>query len=174
MNRTKIIVVGVLMAAVATIIQSIPAFLSESFALLTIFSTIPIYTAARTNPAAGAVSYVTTAVLVLFASSHEALFFLFTNGIVGISLGTTSFFKMKKIPALAASSGILTVALYIINYGIGFPVMGVTLPGPVIVQLITLLVFSVVYNFAYQIFADFVYKKIKSSGITDIGSNEMK
>ncbi len=172
MNRTKIIFIGALMAAVATVFQSIPALLSESFALLTTLSAIPVYLAARTNPAAGALSYFTTAVLVLFVSSHEALFFLFTNGVVGVSLGICCYLKQKKINTLVICAFVLTIALCIINYGIGYPVLGVPVPGVIIVQLLILFLFSLIYNYIFLAFADFVYKKIKDSGITDIGSSE--
>ena len=172
MNRTKIIATGVLMAAVATIIQGIPAFLSESFALLTLASAIPVYTAARSNPLSGAISYAATVLLLLFVDPGESLNFLLTNGVVGISQGFTSNFKLKKIPALAASSAALTVTSSIMNFGIGIPVLGVTLPGSAIIQILTTLLISAGYNFGYQIVADFVYQKLQSTGITDMGSKE--
>ncbi|MGB8451184.1 MAG: hypothetical protein WCD89_02530 [Anaerocolumna sp.] len=90
---------------------------------------------------------------------------------VGVSLGICCYFKLKKMITIAASSAVLTVALGIMNFGIGFPVLGVPIPGVIIVQLVILLVFSIIYNFVYMIFADFIYKKIRSSGITDIGAN---
>ncbi len=160
------------MAGIATIFQSIPFFLSEAFALLTILSAIPIYTAARTNPMSGALSYVVTVILVLFVSSHEALMFLFTNGVVGVSLGITSYLKLNKFLAVGISSVIQTIFLCILNYGIGISIFGVKIPGAIIIQLILILGFTLVYNFGYQAFADFIYKRIKTSGITDIGANE--
>lgn len=172
MNRTKIIATGVLMAAVATIIQGIPAFLSESFALLTLASAIPVYTAARSNPLSGAISYVATVLLLLFVDPGESLNFLLTNGVVGISQGLTSNFKLKKIPALAASSAALTVTSSIMNFGIGVPVLGVTLPGNAVIQLLATLVISAGYNFGYQMAADFIYQKLQSTGITDMGSKD--
>lgn len=172
MNRTKIIATGVLMAAVATIIQGIPAFLSESFALLTLASAIPVYTAARSNPLSGVISYAATVVLLLFVDPGESLNFLLTNGVVGISQGLTTNFKLKKIPALAVSSAALTVTSSIMNLGIGTPVLGVTLPGSAIIQILTTLVISAGYNFGYQIAADFIYQKLQSSGITDMGSKD--
>lgn len=174
MDRTKMIVIGVLMAAVATIIQSIPVFLSESFALLTLFSAIPVYTAARINPLAGVIAYAATAVLVLFASGQEALFFLFTNGVVGISQGTLSYLKLNKIPALVVSSAALTVTTTIMNLGIGMPVMGVELPGTKIVQIVMILVISAVYNFGFQAAGDVVYKNLESFGIIGEKTDDMK
>ncbi len=172
MNRTKIIVIGVIMAMIATVVQSIPAFLSQAFALLTIFSALPIYTAARTNPYAGVVAYLATVLLVLFVDPHEALSFLFTNGVVGFSLGICCNRKLKKLTTLGGSSAALAVTSGILNYGLGYPFLGVSIPGILPVQLVLLLLFSFVYNFIYLVFADFVYKKIKSSGITDIGSSQ--
>lgn len=172
MNRTKIIATGVLMAAVATIIQGIPTFLSESFALLTLVSAIPVYTAARSNPLSGVIAYAATVLLLLFIDPGESLNFLLTNGVVGISQGLTSNFKLKKIPSLAASSGALTVTSSIMNFGIGTPVLGVALPGSALIQIIITLLISAGYNFGYQMAADFVYQKLQSSGITDMGSKE--
>ncbi|WFR59293.1 hypothetical protein QA584_09460 [Anaerocolumna sp. AGMB13025] len=170
MDRIKIVVVGVVMAAVATIIQSIPAYLSESFALLTLFSSVPIYTAARTNPVSGAISYIATAILVFFSSADQALYFLFANGVVGASLGATNYFKLNKPITLAASTGALSLTSGILDFGFKQPFLGVDLPGNLIVKIIILIGASFAYNFGYSIFADFVYKKIGSSGINDIGS----
>lgn len=162
------------MAGIATIFQSIPFYLSEAFALLTILSAIPVYTAARTNPVSGALSYVITVILLLFVSPHEALMFLFTNGVVGLSLGSTSYFKLNKILSVGGSSVIQTIFLCILNYGLDISIFGIKIPGTIIIQLILILGSTMGYNFAYQAFADFIYKRIKTSGITDIGANEKK
>lgn len=174
MNRTKIIALGIIMAAVATIIQGIPVFLSEAFALLTLASAIPVYTASRSNPISGAISYAVTFVLLLFLDSGEALNFLLTNGVVGLSHGITSNFKIKKIPALGISSVALTITSAIMNFGLDTPVLGVVLPGSGLIQLVLMLVIAVGYNFGFHILADVVYQKLQTAGVTNKSEEEKK
>jgi hypothetical protein len=161
MNRTKIIVIGALMAAVAAMFQSLPVLLSEVFVLLTIISAIPIYIASRINPLSGILSYIVAFVLIFMVSTHEALFFMCTNGIVGLSLGLCRYYKLKKPIIILISSFTMTISLSIMNYGIGIPIFGTAIPGPLPVQVLILYVFSTSYNLIYLLASDAIYKKIK-------------
>ncbi|MBH1941860.1 hypothetical protein I5677_13235 [Mobilitalea sibirica] len=161
MNRTKMIVFGALMAALAAIIQSLPALLTEAVIFITIFSSIPIYIIARIKPTVGVLSYLVAAFLVMLISLHEALFFLFSNGVVGLSLGSCSYFMIRKLLLAVLSALMLTLSLCIINYGIGIMVFGSELPGALIVQIIIIFVFSCIYVSVYHIFADFIYRRFK-------------
>jgi len=161
MNRTKNIVIGAFMATLAAIFQTLPVLFSEAVVILTILSAVPIYTASRIKPALGVLSYFVASVLVLFVSAHEALFFLCTNGIIGVMLVSCRYYKQKKPIILLISSLAMTISLSFMNYIIGIPVFGVALPGVIIVQIILILLFSFTYNFIYLLFADFLFKRIK-------------
>jgi hypothetical protein len=128
-------------------------------------SAIPIYIASRINPAAGIMSYLVAAILISFVSTHEAVFFLCTNGAVGVSLGSCRYFKLKLPFVIIISSCILTITLSVMNFGIGIPVFGTQIPGAFIVQLLILLLFSSVYNLIYLLFNDFIFNRLKKMGI---------
>jgi len=157
MINTKTIVIGALFAAIAALLQLTPVFLSEMVLFLTIFSAVPIYIVSRINPKAVVLSYFVASMIVMLLSVHEGLFFLCTNGIIGLSLGICSYYtKMKGITWLI-SSLILTITLSILNYGIGIPVFGSTIPGIMIIQIGILFYFSFIYNIFCYYFSSFIY-----------------
>lgn len=160
--RTKTIVIGSLLASIAALFQLMPVFYSEVFLFLTIFSAVPIYLVARISPKAGLLSYIVAAMLVMIFSMHEGLFFLFTNGIVGLSLGICSFYTEKRRFICTLSSIILTIALVIINYGIGIPIFGSKIPGIMVVQIAIIFLVSTIYIISYYYFSSFIYRFIKN------------
>lgn len=147
--NTKTIVIGSLLAAIAAIFQLIPVFLTEGLVFLTILSAIPIYLISIINPKVGLLSYIITGILVMIFSIHEGLFFLCTNGVVGMSLGISSYYTKKKLIIWAISSITLTISLSIMNYGIGIPIFGFKIPGGIPIQVVILFVFSLIYNIIY-------------------------
>lgn len=160
--RTKTIVIGSLLASIAALFQLMPVFYSEVFLFLTIFSAVPIYLVARISPKAGLLSYIVAAMLVMIFSMHEGLFFLFTNGIVGLSLGICSFYTEKRRFICTLSSIILTIALVIINYGIGIPIFGSKIPGIMVVQIAIIFLVSTIYIISHYYFSSFIYRFIKN------------
>jgi riboflavin transporter FmnP len=164
MNRTKVIVIGALMAALAAVFQSLPVLLTEIFILLTILSAIPIYISSRINPLSGVLSYFVAATLIFMISTHEGLFFLCTNGVVGLSLGLCCYYRLKKPVLLLICAAVMTFSLSIMNYGIGIPIFGAAIPGPFPVQLLLLLLFSAVYSFIFLVASDFIYQRVHAAG----------
>lgn len=134
---------------------------SEIFVLLTLFSAVPIYIVSRINPKAGVLSYFVASLLVMLISTHEGIFFLCTNGIVGLSLGTCSYYTKKKILIWFISSLILTITLSFMNYVVGIPIFGAKIPGAMIIELVLIFVFSCVYNTIYYYFSNFIFKLLK-------------
>jgi hypothetical protein len=161
MINTKIIVTGALLAVIAALFQSVPVFFSEMLVLLTVFSAVPIYISSRINPKAGILSYFVAAILITLISTHEALLFLCTNGIVGVTLGISCYYTNKRAVIWLTSSLALTTALSIAYYGIGIPVFGAKLPGATMLQLGIILFFSLVYNIVYYYFSVFVFRLLK-------------
>ena len=146
MVNTKTLVIGALFAIMAALFQALPIIFSEVFVFLTIFSAIPIYVVARISPKAGVLSYVVAAMLLMIISTHEGLFFLCTNGIIGCSLGISRYYTNKKAIIWVCSSIALTMTLSIMNYGIGIPVFGTKIPGLLYFQLFILFLFYPKYN----------------------------
>lgn len=163
MMTTKNIIIGSLFAVIAALFQLIPFFFSEMFVLLTIFSAIPIYIVSRINPRTGVLSYFTACLLVMTLSVHEGLFFLSTNGIIGVSLGICSYYTRKKMIIWSISSIVLAFALIIINYGIGIPVLGMKIPGGILIQIGVIFSISIASNILYYYFASFIYSILKKN-----------
>ncbi len=161
--KTKTIVIGSLLAAMAAMFQLMPVFFSEAFLFITIFSAIPIYIVSRINPKAGIASYFVASMIVMTMSIHEGIFFLCTNGIVGLSLGICSFYTEKKLAIWTLSSFSLTIALSVMNYGIGIPIFGTVIPGAMLIQIAMILFISVVYIICYYYFSRFIYNAFKNS-----------
>lgn len=161
MINTKTLIIGSLFAVIAALFQLIPTLFSEVFVFFTIFSAVPIYIVSRINPKAGVLSYFVASMIVTLLSIHEALFFLFTNGIVGISLGICSHYTKVKTITWSLSSLVLTITLSIMNYGIGIPVFGSKIPGIIIIQIAIIFLFSIVYNVFYYYFSSFIFNLLK-------------
>lgn len=165
MFNTKIVVIGALFAAIAALFQLTPTLFSEAFVFFTIFSAVPIYIVSRINPKVGVLSYFVASMLVMLLSIHEGLFFLCTNGIVGISLGICSYYKKMKVITWFLSSLVLTVTLSIMNYGIGIPVFGIKIPGAMVIQIATIFLFSTIYNIFYYYFSSFIFNLVKKFNV---------
>ena len=163
MINTRTIVIGSLFAALAALFQLIPVFFSEVLVFLAIFSAVPIYIVSRVNPKAGILSYFVASMIVVILSLHEGLFFLCTNGAIGLSLGISSYYIRRKGAIWILSSIILTITLSIMNYGIGIPVFGSQIPGKIIIQIGIIFLFSTIYNIFYYYFADFIFKRLKKN-----------
>ena len=161
MINTKTLIIGSLFAVIAALFQLIPVLLSEVFVIFTIFSAVPIYIVSRINPKAGVLSYFVASMIVTLLSVHEGLFFLCTNGIVGISLGICSYYIKTRVTTWSLSSLVLTITLSIMNYGIGIPVFGSKIPGEIIIQIAILFLFSVIYNIFYYYFSSFIFNLLK-------------
>lgn len=160
--KARIIVISSLFAATAALFQLTPIFFSEFFIFLTIFSAIPIYIVSRIDSKAGILSYFVASMIVMTLSVHEGLFFLCTNGIIGLSLGICSNYTKKKAIIWLFSSIMLTITLSIINYGIGIPVFGIQVPGVMTVQIGIIFLVSVVCNVFYYYITSFVFKNLQN------------
>jgi hypothetical protein len=165
MFNTKLVVIGALFAAISALFQLIPALFSEAFVFLTIFSALPIYIVSRISPKAGILSYFVASMLIMLLSVHEGIFFLCTNGIVGISLGICSYYKEMKFSTWFLCSFMLTITLSIMNYGIGIPVFGTSMPGGMIIQIVTIFLFSIIYNIFYYYFSNYIFNILKKINI---------
>lgn len=167
MSNTKTIVLGSFLACLAALFQILPIFLSEVFVLLTMFSTIPIYIICRINPKIGVVATIASFLLVSLFSTHEALFFICTNGPVGASIGCCHHFINSKKLTIFISSIIVSCTLSIMNFIIGIPIFGAPLPGKFTVQILIIFIFSFIYNFIYYYFSALIFNKINKYTTVD-------
>lgn len=163
--ENKTLVVGALFAVIAALFQVIPVLFSEIFIFVTIFSAVPIFIVSRINPKAGFLSYIVASILVMLISTHEGLFFLCTNGVIGVSLGVCRYYTNRKTIIYIISSIALTLTLSIMNYGIGIHVLGTKIPGGMIIQLAILFLLSLICNILYYCFSDFIFRTLKKANV---------
>lgn len=160
MHETKTVVLGGLLACMAVLFQILPLFLSEAFAVLTMFSAIPVYIICRINPRIGISSTMVSFFLISLFTTHEALFFICTNGPIGASLGCCSHITSNKKFIIPISSFILSCTLSIMNFIIGIPIFGAPLPGTLVIQILVILVFSFIYSCIYLHLSNFIFKEL--------------
>ncbi|HYE11030.1 MAG TPA: hypothetical protein VEF53_12700 [Patescibacteria group bacterium] len=160
MNKTKLLVLGSLMACISALFQILPVFLSEAFIILTIFSAIPIYIITRLDPKIGLAAAIISFLLIGTFSIHEALFFLFANGPIGFTLGWCCSFTSRKLLIISISSMILSCTLSFLNFIIAVPIFGTPLSGTLITQILIIFTFSIIYTFIYLYFCQLVFRKL--------------
>lgn len=152
---------GSLLICLSAILQLLPTSFGEVFVIATILSAIPIYFLSRLNPKVGLIGYIIAGTLILMFNTHEGLFFLFTNGVVGFSIGTFSYMLKFKLLISIFSGMVLTLSLCIVNFIIGINVLGFNLPGNILTQIGILMAFSSIYCFLYLLLANFIYNYLK-------------
>jgi phage shock protein PspC (stress-responsive transcriptional regulator) len=157
LKNSKFLAIGGLCVCLAVLFQIIPVIFSELFVLTTMLSALPIYIISRINPKLGIVALIGAGIIIMSISTHKGLFFLCTNGPVGISLGTADYYFNKKALISLLSGVILTLTLSFMNYIIGIPVLGTSLPGNFIIQLTIIFLFSILYCFTYLHLARYIY-----------------
>ncbi|WP_315115105.1 hypothetical protein [uncultured Clostridium sp.] len=160
MVTTKRIIIGAFLICLSVIFQLTPVLFSEIFVFLTVLSGFPMYVISKISPKVGVMAYAISALVILCLSVHESIFFLCTNGIVGLSLGATSYYTNKKLPIVVIASITLTFTLSIINFIIGVPVFGVKIPFSIFIQLGIFFAFAIIYNSIYLRISKFLFKII--------------
>jgi hypothetical protein len=161
MDKTRAIAFGGIMTCTAVLLQCLPVFLTEAFVILTMLSALPIYIVTRIDSKTGIAALIASFILISLFSTHEALFFIFTNGPIGVVLGTLSCFKKKKSVVVLEASLVMTFTISIMNFLIGIPIFGTPIPGNLIIQIIILIMFSIVYSTLYLYFCEIVFNKIR-------------
>lgn len=160
MSRTKLIVLGAFCISLAVVFQIIPVLFSEIFVFVTMLSALPIYMIAKMNPKIGVAGYITAAILITLFSVHEGMFFLCTNGVVGLALGGTHYYTNKRSIIFSISAILLTLALSMMTFIIGIPVFGFVINANIFIQVCILLIFSLVYSIFYFYVSNLVFKII--------------
>lgn len=161
MYKTKILVLGAMMACISAAFQTLPVFLSEAFIILTAFSAIPVYIISRMNPKIGISTAITSFIIIGFFSLHESMLFIFTNGTIGVSLGCFTYYTSKRTIIIPASAVILSATLSIANFAIGIPIFGAPIPATQLIQILIIIAFALCYCIMYSFLCEFIFKKLK-------------
>jgi hypothetical protein len=148
-NNVKLIT-GSLLGAIAAIFQSAGLFGGVGY-IFSIMATGPIVLATLTSLRIGFLTYMVTGLLLMIIQPSEVLIFLFTTGLLGVSLGA-GFRKAKRqttvtfIGGLALATGIMAM-LYVFRFPVLGPGVSTTINAGVPAAIF---VFSIFYSFIWM------------------------
>jgi hypothetical protein len=161
MKTTKLIAIGGIMAVFSAFFQIIPVIFSELFTIATIFSTLPVYIVSRISPKTGVSTFAAASLLIFALSPHESLFFIFTNGIMGLCLGLCRYYSLTRIISVIVNSLALLITLNILITVFGINAFGTDIPLSFWVLSAAIFIFSLLYSLLYLLFAEFIYVRVK-------------
>jgi hypothetical protein len=140
--------------------QLIPVIFSHQYVLLAMFSAFPIYLITRISGPMGLIAFMAAGIGIFSISPHEGLFFLFTNGPIGLVVGLGMYLGKKSLGTLLIMSIILTITLSLLNFVLGIKVFGADIPGLLGMEVIFIFLFSLLYSTLFSYTAELIYKFI--------------
>ncbi|HYF74959.1 MAG TPA: hypothetical protein VD757_00110, partial [Candidatus Nitrosocosmicus sp.] len=90
MINKRLLVLCVILTVLAATLQALPRLLGDAFAFAAVLGGFPIYAAAHLHWAWGIAVYLAAAYLSSIVNMGEAMFFICSNGIIGLSLGISA------------------------------------------------------------------------------------
>jgi len=121
--KTMRLVVGGLLGSAAVIFQSAGVFTGIGF-ILSMMSTGPLVLASLVSLKIGVMTYFVSAFLLVMLQPSELLVFLFTTGLLGLSLGIGLKYLKKSVLTVAFAALNLTLGISLLLYVIKFPILG--------------------------------------------------
>lgn len=163
-RNTKMIL-GSLLGAIAAILQS--AGLIGGFGyLFSMMATGPIVLATIISARFGILTYAVTGLLLLVIQPSEVLVFLFTTGLLGVTLGL-GFKWSRRILSVTLIGGLsLTMGILLLLNLFHFPVLGPSLSSKVtFLSALAIAAFSLIYSW--------IWMRVSMSGMKQLNKRVM-
>ncbi|MCC3359252.1 hypothetical protein [Bacillus sp. REN16] len=154
-SKTVRIAVGALLGSISVIFQSAGIFTGVGY-LLSMMSTGPLVLASLLSLRMGAMTYFVTGFLLAMLQPSELLVFLFTTGLLGVSLGIGLKYLKKSIFIILFAALCLTLGISTLLYVLKFPIL-----GPSVTSHFNSMV--VLGTFAFSILYSWIWKKVSIS-----------
>jgi hypothetical protein len=139
-----------ILALSAALLQNISRIFGNALDFISILAGFPVYYAARLNWIPGVIVYITAAALSAALNIGEALFFICTNGLIGLSLGIIKG-RFRNINFVPVPSAILVIAmLFTVNYLFGISIFGYSSFNAPILQALVLFLPIYIYCYIYM------------------------
>ena len=162
-TKVKRLVLGSLLACMATVLQAAGGFLPGIGYFISPFATLPILIGAMFSIQMGVMSYFLTILLLFILFPSELVIFPFTTGVIGIGIGVAFSFFKKRLSIIFIGAILLTIGIMSLLYVFHFPVF-----GPVVSESYSFLtagsifIFSFLYSWLWVEMALFFFKKFKT------------
>ncbi len=149
MTIKRVLVYYVILVVLTSTLQAMPHISGAAFAFAAILGSFPVYIASRLNWVLGFAVYLTAAYISSLMNLGEALLFICTNGIIGLSLGIIKG-RIKSIYYVPVPSVMIVILmLFAVNYLLGISIFGYSQLKSPILQGFTLFLPLYIYCFIY-------------------------
>ncbi|MGM7719820.1 hypothetical protein [Metabacillus sp. Hm71] len=149
-SKTKRLVVGALLGSIAVIFQSAGIFTGIGY-ILSMMSTGPLVLACLLSLRIGVMTYFVTIFLLAMFQPSELLVFLFTTGLLGLSLGIGLKYLKRSIFIIPFAALCLTLGIMILLYGFKFPILGPSVTSQFSSMVILgTFIFSILYSWIWK------------------------
>lgn len=162
MLNKRVIILCIMLAVLAAVLQAVPRVLGSALMFAVILGGFPIYLAARINWACGVAVYLAAAYISSTVNPGEAIFFICTNGIIGLSLGILKD-RFKSIYSAPVPSALMVTAmLFAVNHLLGISIFSYSALKAPIPQALALFLPVYIYCLIYlqlAVYADTLLHK---------------
>ncbi|HWO95733.1 MAG TPA: hypothetical protein VNM45_05235 [Bacillus sp. (in: firmicutes)] len=149
-SKTMRLVVGALLGSIAVIFQSAGIFTGIGY-ILSMMSTGPLVLASLLSLRIGVMTYFVTIFLLAMFQPSELLVFLFTTGLLGLSLGIGLKYLKRSIFIIPFAALCLTLGISILLYGFKFSILGPSVTSHFSSMVILgTFTFSLLYSWAWK------------------------
>ncbi|MEH7380941.1 hypothetical protein V7138_10710 [Bacillus sp. JJ1533] len=155
-SKTMRIAVGALLGSIAVIFQSAGVFTGIGY-VLSMMSTGPLVLASLMSLRIGVMTYFVTSFLLAVLQPSELLVFLFTTGLLGVSLGIGLKYLKKSLFIILFAASSLTLGISLLLFVLKFPIL-----GPSVSSHFNSIV--ILGTFAFAILYSWIWKTISISG----------
>ncbi|WP_428909503.1 hypothetical protein [Niallia sp. Krafla_26] len=155
-SKTVRLVFGALLGSIAVILQSAGVFTGVGF-IFSMMSTGPLVLSSLLSLRIGVMTYFVTAFLLAVIQPSELLIFLFTTGLLGVSLGFGLKYLRRSVLIVLFAAFCLTLGITLLLYGFKFPIL-----GPSVETQFN--GFVIVGTFFFSFFYSWIWKEISLYG----------
>ncbi|WP_328019034.1 hypothetical protein [Heyndrickxia sporothermodurans] len=112
----------------------------------------------------GCLTYLLTNLLLLFIQPSELIIFPFTTGLLGISTGIAFTLFKKRLSIILFGGFSLSIGIFLLLFVFHFPVLGPASSQTIsLVFLVSIFIFSILYNWIWTEFGIVLLKKFPHS-----------
>ena len=149
-SKTMRLVLGALLGSIAVIFQSAGVFTGVGF-IMSMMSTGPLVLSSLLSLRIGVMTYFVTAILLAVIQPSELLVFLFTTGLLGLSLGVGLKYLKRSLLIISFAALCLTLGITILLYGLQFPILGPSISSQFNgIVILGTFVFSLLYSWIWK------------------------
>lgn len=163
LKKAKRLVLGSLLACLATLLQVAGGFLPGIGYFISPFATLPILIGAMFSLQMGVMSYFLTILLLFILFPGELVIFPFTTGLLGVSIGIAFSFFMRRLIIVFIGAILLTTGIMSLLFIFSFPILGPAVSDSFSILIAgSIFLFSFLYSWLWVEMALFIFKKINT------------